>query len=193
MQVTKSASQTNAHEGDTITYTIEVENIGQVAYADASFTDNLAQVTDDATFVAGSLTNGATLSSGVISWHGPLAVGATELITYQVKVASPDRGNHSLNNTVVTPPGTGANCDPGSADPHCTVIVPIQSFHVVKKADVTDFVPGDVVTYTITVTNTGQVGLHRRRAGIVHRRSGPGARRRRLPGGCGRDRAARST
>ncbi|HWH25354.1 MAG TPA: hypothetical protein VNT53_01745 [Pseudolysinimonas sp.] len=157
MHVTKTASQTTGLEGDTITYTIEVENIGQVAYADASFTDNLAQVTDDATFVAGSLTNGATLSSGVISWHGPLAVGAVELITYQVRVASPDRGNHSLNNTVVTPPGTGANCDPGSSDPDCTVVVPIQSFHVTKNADVTDFVPGDVVTYTITVTNTGQV------------------------------------
>ena len=157
MQVSKSASQTTAHEGDTITYTIQVQNIGQVAYANASFTDNLAQVTDDATFVAGSLTNGATLSSGVISWHGPLAVGATQLITYQVKVASPDRGNHSLNNTVVTAPGTGANCDPGSGDPDCTVVVPVQSFHVVKKSNVTDFVPGDVVTYTITVTNTGQV------------------------------------
>jgi len=157
MHVTKSASQTTALEGDTITYTIQVQNIGQVAYADASFTDNLAQVTDDSTFVAGSLTNGATLSSGVISWHGPLAVGATELITYQVKVGAPDRGNHSLNNTVVTPPGTGANCDPGSTDPDCTVVVPVQSFHVVKKSNVTDFVPGDVVTYTITVTNTGQV------------------------------------
>ena len=157
MHVTKSASQTTALEGDTITYTIQVQNIGQVAYADASFTDNLAQVTDDSTFVAGSLTNGATLSSGVISWHGPLAVGATELITYQVKVAAPDRGNHRLTNTVVTPPGTGANCDPGSTDPDCTVVVPVQSFHVVKKSNVTDFVPGDVVTYTITVTNTGQV------------------------------------
>ena len=157
MHVTKSASETTGLEGDAITYTIDVENVGQVAYADASFTDNLAQVTDDAAFVAGSLTNGATLSSGVVSWHGPLAVGATQTIVYQVKVASPDRGNHSLNNTVVTPPGTGANCDPGSGDPDCTVIVPIQSFHVVKKADVTDFVPGDVVTYTITVTNTGQV------------------------------------
>jgi len=155
--VTKSASQTTALEGDTITYTIEVTNIGKVDYADASFTDNLAQVTDDAAYIAGSLTNGATLSSGVISWHGPLAVGATELITYQVKVASPDRGNHSLNNSVVTPPGTGGNCDPGSTDPACTTIVPVRSFHVVKKSDVTDFVPGDVVAYTITVTNTGQV------------------------------------
>jgi uncharacterized repeat protein (TIGR01451 family) len=157
MHVTKSASQTTALEGDTIVYTIAVQNVGQVAYADASFTDNLAQVTDDASYVAGSLTNGATLTSGVISWQGPLAVGATELITYDMKVASPDRGNHSLTNTVVTPPGTGANCDPGSTDPACTKIVPVQSFHVVKKSNVTDFVPGDVVTYTITVTNTGQV------------------------------------
>jgi uncharacterized repeat protein (TIGR01451 family)/fimbrial isopeptide formation D2 family protein len=157
LQVTKAASQTTAVEGDTITYTIEVQNIGQVDYADASFTDNLARVADDGTFVVGSLTNGAVLSSGVVSWHGPLAVGVTEVITYQMKVTSPDRGNHSLNNTVVTPPGTGANCDPGSTDPECTTIVPIQSFHVAKKADVIDFVPGDVVSYTITVTNTGQV------------------------------------
>ena len=157
LHVTKSASQTTALEGDTIIYTISVQNIGKVDYANASFTDNLAQVTDDASYVAGSLTNGATLSAGVISWNGPLAVGATKQIVYAMKVASPDRGNHSLNNTVVTPPGSGANCDPGSTDPACTKIVPVQSFHVVKKSDVTDFVPGDIVSYTITVTNTGQV------------------------------------
>jgi uncharacterized repeat protein (TIGR01451 family)/fimbrial isopeptide formation D2 family protein len=157
MEVTKSASQTTALEGDVITYSITVRNIGQVDYANASFTDNLAQVTDDAAFVAGSLTNGATLSSGVISWSGPLPVGATEVITYQVQVDSPDRGDHSLNNTVVTPPGTGSNCESGSTDPDCTTVVPVQSFHIEKQVDVRDFVPGDVVTYTITVTNTGQV------------------------------------
>ncbi|HEV7742234.1 MAG TPA: LPXTG cell wall anchor domain-containing protein, partial [Pseudolysinimonas sp.] len=160
LHVSKAASETSALEGDVITYTISVENIGQVDYTNAtpaSFIDNLAQVSDDAAYVSGSLTNGATISSGVISWSGPLAVGATEVVTYQVHVATPDLGDHLLDNTVVTPPGLGSNCEAGSGDPACSVEVPVQSFHVSKKADATRVLPGGVITYTITVTNTGEV------------------------------------
>jgi uncharacterized repeat protein (TIGR01451 family) len=80
-------------------------------------------------------------------------------ITYSVKISNPDlTGDHTLTNTVVSPPSTGSNCPPGSTDTACTPPpVLIASYLAVKKASVSTTVPGGTVTYTITVTNTGKL------------------------------------
>ncbi|GAA4051644.1 DUF7507 domain-containing protein [Nonomuraea soli] len=59
-----------------------------------------------------------------------------------------------LNNTVTSPEG---GCPPGSADPDCTTTVGVKSMEVEKKADKTSAKPGDTVTYTLTIKNTGTV------------------------------------
>ena len=132
-----------------------VTNTGTVAYTPAkpaSLTDNLAAVTDDATY-NNDADNGATYTAPVLSWHGALAVGASTTITYTVTVNDPDNGDHSLDNAV-TPTGSGGACDTVAG---CHPIVPVQSFHVVKSTTATDVRAGDTVTYTIAVTNTGTV------------------------------------
>ncbi|MFR0656923.1 hypothetical protein SB719_20470, partial [Pantoea sp. SIMBA_079] len=73
----------------------------------ASFTDNLARVLDDAAY-NGDASNGASVNGNILSWSGPLAVGATATITYSVTVRTPDNGDHILTNAVV--PGTGGSC-----------------------------------------------------------------------------------
>lgn len=154
-RVTKVADQTSAQEGDTVKYTITVENTGKVDYTDtdpATFTDDMTKVLDDATY-----NNDAAASAGTVSytapklnWSGPLAVGDTATVTYSVKVNTPDTGDKSLDNVVVSP-----GCYPN--DPNCEVKVPVASYTVAKQTDKTTAKPGDVVHYTVTVTNTGQV------------------------------------
>jgi uncharacterized repeat protein (TIGR01451 family) len=156
--VTKTASAASTTPGSTVTYTILVTNTGQVAYTaakPATITDNLTGVLDDAVY-NNDASNGATYAAPTITWAGPLPLGGTQTITYTVTVKNPDRGDHVLKNTVFTPPGVG-NCSAGSADPACSPSTPVQSYRAVKTTTATTVTSGQVVPYTITITNTGQV------------------------------------
>ncbi|HEY1176146.1 MAG TPA: DUF11 domain-containing protein, partial [Phytomonospora sp.] len=89
--VSKTASPSapdHVKPGDVVTYTVTVVNTGTEAYtadSPASFTDNLANVLDDATIVTDSVTGGGQYRDGTIVWSGPLDVGATRVVTYKIR------------------------------------------------------------------------------------------------------------
>jgi len=107
---------------DWVNYTIAVTNTGTSPYTShhpASVEDDLSNVFDDAVFgnVISSTTGTATISGSVLSWSGPLAVGATTYITYQVRVNVPSAalvagGNLAMINSVAPLNGEGIciNC-----------------------------------------------------------------------------------
>lgn len=110
--VSKTVSDGPVHEGETVTYTVTVKNTGEAAYtADdpAVITDDLSKVLDDATYVAGSATNGAKVTGTELTWSGPLEVGGTQTITYKVKVGPAGTGDGTLTNVVTPPPDTAAS------------------------------------------------------------------------------------
>ncbi|MDN4614117.1 hypothetical protein P5G50_06590 [Leifsonia sp. F6_8S_P_1B] len=155
--VTKTADSTDVVPGDTVTYTVTVENTGVVDYTagdPASFSDDLSAVLDDATY-NNDATNGATYAAPTLSWSGALAAGASTTITYSVTVNDPITGDSHLDNTVVTPPDSGGDCATNAGNPDCTVLIPSGSYTVAKTASTTEVTEGSTVTYTVVVTNTG--------------------------------------
>ena len=118
--------------------------------------DDLTDVLDDATF--GVANNGATRNGNVLTWTGALPVSATPvLVTYTVIVDNPVSGNASLVNSVagVSP---GGDC-PGAAT-GCDTTNPVQAYTVVKSdsAGANNVVAlGQLLTYTLTIANTGTV------------------------------------
>ncbi|SEQ02268.1 DUF7507 domain-containing protein [Lentzea albida] len=159
LTIEKKVDRQPANPGDPVTYTVTITNTGQVPLTGAKVTDDLSGVLDDATWVSGQATPGAVaLVAPTLTWTGDLAVGATATVTYVVRVDDPIKGDHALVNRVSTEiPG---NCPPGSTDPRCGTTTPLPGMEIVKEVDRKSANPGDTVTYTVTVRNTGQTELN---------------------------------
>jgi uncharacterized repeat protein (TIGR01451 family)/fimbrial isopeptide formation D2 family protein len=168
VHVQKTSDKTEFKPGDDVTYTITISNDGTAAAPNASMTDDLTQVLDDATFdgaasvqMTGTGASGSTVNYTApnLTWNSPsLGAGKSVTLTYTVHTIKPGTGDKQLKNTVVVP---DSNCMPGSTDPKCTP-PPVKGPNVVfsKTADKQTAKPGDVVTYTITGTNNGAAPAH---------------------------------
>jgi uncharacterized repeat protein (TIGR01451 family) len=165
LTIVKTANVSSAVPGQTIGYTDTVTNTGQTSYAGAVVTDSLAQLSDDAAYDgnATATTGSLSFASPVLTWTGDLAPGASAVITYTVTVNSPDTGDKLVINSVSST-ATGSSCPPGSVSAACRVTVPVLTPALtIAQATATTSgnsavaVPGGVVSYTVTVTNTGQV------------------------------------
>ncbi|GAA4360518.1 DUF7927 domain-containing protein [Angustibacter luteus] len=161
LQIEKSSAPTGqVAPGGVVTYTVRVTNTGQVPYtaaAPATFSDDLTAVLDDARYNGDATASAgtATFATPKLSWSGALAPGATATITYSVTVNDPLSGNGTLTNAVTGPPES--SCADPTAD-GCTTTTLVRALQIVKRsAPSGSTTPGGTVTYTVTVTNTGQV------------------------------------
>lgn len=148
------ADGTTVVAGQEVTYTLTFQNIGQSPAA-VDAVDTLTDVLDDATLTGGPTADAgltAALSGDELAVTGDVPVGETLTVTYTVTVdAYADQGDHVLGNVL-------SNAD-GSCPPEgCPETEnPIRHLSVEKSADPVEGVqPGDVVTYTVTVTNDGE-------------------------------------
>ena len=86
LNVMKSVSAIEAGVGDTLTYTVRIQNSGTVATTNVSFLDPIPSGT---TFVANSVTINGTPQPGLSPTGFPLAnipVGGMVTVTFQVTI-----------------------------------------------------------------------------------------------------------
>ncbi len=152
----KTVDRTSASVGDTVTYTVQMGNNGQVPLTGATFTDNLTRVLDDATFGTVSANIGtATFTTPNLTWTGNLPVGVTVQVVFTVTVNNPGTGDHRLIN-VATSTTTGSNCPPPTpTSTSCQTDTPVAELLVSKAATETSTFPGGQVHYAVTVSNLG--------------------------------------
>ncbi|WP_307042623.1 DUF7927 domain-containing protein [Agromyces ramosus] len=142
----------NVDEGDEIEYTVTVTHRGEAAYEGAALVDDLSDLLDDSTWNGELTATGGTVGfdpvNQVLQWSGDLAVGDVVTITYTVTVTG--AGDTRLYN-VVTSEGCATQED-------CETEHYTASYTTVKTADPasgSDVQAGDVITYTVTVTQSG--------------------------------------
>ncbi|MFJ4028557.1 hypothetical protein ACIPWF_14370 [Paenarthrobacter sp. NPDC089989] len=154
MEFTKTADssgvQTPSVVGDRINYAFTAKNTGNVTLTDVVINDPLAG-----------------LSPLVYSWPGVQGIllpgqTVTATATYAITQADIDAG-HVANSATTTgnpPSGPAITPPPGTTD---TPLTPAPAMEFTKSADVSAIkdpaVVGDLITYTFTAKNTGNVKL----------------------------------
>ncbi|CAI6033641.1 DUF7507 domain-containing protein [Cohnella sp. JJ-181] len=157
--VAKSADRTNATVGDTILYTLNVSNTGNISAAQATLTDNIPA---GSSFVPGSVTVGGAAQPSASPQTGiplgAIATGATVTVTFQTLLGSlpspptlVDQG--ALSYTYQLPSGRSLA---GAAISNTVAIgASAPNVTVSKSANLSNAAVGDPIVYTIVVANDG--------------------------------------
>jgi uncharacterized repeat protein (TIGR01451 family) len=132
-----------AHVGDTITYTFAVTLTTSTSLTNITVTDSICSAAPTLVWKTGG-NQDTTLETGE-TWNYSC--------THVVTATDPD----PLPNTV-TVTGTGPNGQVSDTDTHSVDIIH-PAIRIVKTASPTSIGPGETVTYTFKVTNTGDVTL----------------------------------
>ncbi|MDR2973429.1 MAG: hypothetical protein LBV00_01760, partial [Propionibacteriaceae bacterium] len=153
LKTVNPADGTTVLSGDAVAYTLKLDNSAGTAPAAINLTDDLSDTIDDATIQADSLSvagNGVTAAWTAdgkgLALTGSVAAGEVVTITYWVKVKDDGaRGDNSVNNCL------GPSCTKNPVENRVPRLVTSKS---VTPTPGTSVLPGDTLTYTVTLDNT---------------------------------------
>jgi len=143
LKILKVGTPSQVVLGNNLTYNLTVTNIGTAPSTTGTVSDNLPTTVDLVTNDPGCTAAGRALTCNV----GALAVGASRTFTIIVK---PNTVGTITNTATVGPPCS----DPDNCTSTTTNTVVSPDLKIVKTGPATANV-GDNITYTLTVTNTG--------------------------------------
>ncbi len=159
LNMIKSVDKTYATIGDILTYTIVLNNNGNVLLTDIVFKDI---VPTGATFVSGSVivdgTSQPTYNPNTGFNVGSLLILGSRTITFQVEVTSLPDPNTIINTSsatynylVIIPIGGSSTSN------SVTTTINVNNLEIVKSASPSTVTKGDTLTYTTVITNNGNI------------------------------------
>lgn len=162
---TKSVSKAYATIGDLITYTVNVVNTGNTVASNVNFRD---VIPTGLTFVTGSVTINGTSYASYNPYSsftlGNINSGNTVVVVFQATVTSvpnPSLASNTANLTFsyrVNPSGSDIPVQINSNT--VTTQINLGSLSLAKTVDKMYATMGDVLTYTVVVTNNGNINAN---------------------------------
>ncbi|MBN8882572.1 MAG: DUF11 domain-containing protein, partial [Salana multivorans] len=155
LAITKTASTSQATNGDEVTYTLRVRAHGPSTATDAVVTDELPA---DLSYVAGSCTTDrgtCSLADGVLAFDlGDLEPDAEVTLTYRVIVGEEATGEAIVNTAAVA----ATTPDPVAANDEASYTLNVEAaadLVLTKTVDAPQLVAGGPVTFVLTTRNDG--------------------------------------
>ncbi|MCL1949854.1 MAG: isopeptide-forming domain-containing fimbrial protein [Turicibacter sp.] len=165
LQITKAAPASTS-PGGVVTYTLTVTNPGNSVVSGASVSDSLQ---NGQTYMGGSasVNVGGAISTPAVSGTAStpafslpdIPANSTVTLTFQAQVPQGAAANSTLTNNAsmtYTPPGGTASATVPTNTTSTTVQLSPAALKGTKVASQASAIPGQPVSYMLTVTNTGQ-------------------------------------
>jgi uncharacterized repeat protein (TIGR01451 family)/fimbrial isopeptide formation D2 family protein len=150
LAVSKTVDDATPNVGDSVTFTITLENLGPSAAANVSLTDTLPAGLG---FVSAAPSVG-TFSGGV--WTvGTVAAGAAPTLSLVARVLAPTTGPVSAQQNTAAAASTTPDPVPGNNTGTSTVVPRQADVAVVKTVDKPQPTIGETIEYTLQVANYG--------------------------------------
>jgi uncharacterized repeat protein (TIGR01451 family) len=146
----KKVDKVTASPGEVLTYTIALRNLGATDFAGVTLADPIPAHT---AYVPDSVGGGAIYRAEAeqIEWSGTLAAGTSITFTFQVTLDSPLLGGTTIANMAAVNDGQGTSFTKKAA----TRVQAANLETSIKEVDKTQASAGEVLTYTIILSNTG--------------------------------------
>ncbi|MED3035628.1 cell surface protein [Bacillus thuringiensis] len=162
---TKSVNKLFTDIGETLTYSIALANIGNIAATNVIYTDPIPSGT---TFIPGSVTVNGVTQAGANPANGisigSIAANSTTTISFQVFVPSIPQTNPILNSGTTTYQYIPVPNQPAVSGTDTTNIVSTQvnnaTVTMTKAVDKNFADIGDTLTYTVSFTGTGNTNAN---------------------------------